>query len=317
MVEKPGAPRLPAALFEGHDREAPPEVPDWARAAFPLPADPVAPNRGIGRPPREFRLEVDGIVTRIDLPEVGGVILESGLVGDTYHRAATRLGLAPAIDPHAPGLRGLPARGGGGSHRPRPTLPALARLVRRVQRHLPRGDARFDPVFRLRLYPVLSERALPGELRALNRCLRPLRRILAAVPLVPAHNRLTPAALRVAGPGLQAVDWRAADMNDPVWDPAVLAQGAGLDAARAQALLKAVLGRPPRVAEQARMVLYRALAEAITLAESDLRRGRGAGPGQEHPVRHAALVRLRRRAADPAFRAAVGALARHGRRSLP
>jgi len=294
-----------------------PEVPTWARAAFAGRPAPAATGGGEARPPREFRLEVDGIVTRIDLPEVGGTILEAGSVGRACHQAAMRLRLAPAVDRHAPGLRGLPPRGGGGSHRPLPALPAAARLMRRLQRLMPRSATRFDPLFRLRLYPVLSERPLPGELRDLNRRLRPLRRVLAAVPLVPAHNRLTPSALRVTGTGLQAVDWRAADMNDPAWDPAVLAQGSGMGRNPAHRLLRAVLGRPPRPAEVARLELYRALAEAITLAESDLRRGRGAGPGQEGALRAAALARLRRRAAAPTFRTAVGVLARHGRRAAP
>ncbi|MFC3227985.1 hypothetical protein ACFOGJ_12125, partial [Marinibaculum pumilum] len=172
---------------------------------------------------------------------------------------------------------------------------------------------RYDPCFRLRLYPMLSERPLAGSLRALNRRLRPLRRCLAEVPLAPAHNRLTAARLVRAPGGLRALGWQAADRNDPVWDPAVLSEAGGLDDRAARRLLARVLGRAPTPAERARLTLYRAMAPAIEAAEADLRRGRGGQAGLELARRDAAWRRAQRRIAAPGFRAATGILGRGGR----
>ena len=319
------ADHLPALFARQVRADAAPEVPVWARRLF---ADrdrlaPATPNGiartlgqadGSGPAPREFRLEVDGIVTRIDLPQVGGAFLESGAIGERMHDAAMAGRLAPPMDRHAPGLRGLPERGaGGGIRRPLPPLPALACLIRAIRSRLPDTTTRFDPSFRMRLYPMLAERPLAGELRALNRRLRPLRRTLAEVPLVPSHNRLAPDRLCVAPGGLRALGWHAADRNDPVWDPAVLSEAAGLRERAARRLLAGVLGRPPSAAERARLTVYRAMAPAIEAAEADLRRGRGGSPGLELHRRAAAWRRAQRQVGRPGFRAAIGILGRGGR----
>ncbi|MEQ8348607.1 MAG: hypothetical protein RIB84_17420 [Sneathiellaceae bacterium] len=310
-----------AALFAGARPQAAPAVPDWARDAFAgrAPAR-TGENPGEGAAQaaaRSFRIEVDGILARIDLPQVGAAFLDSDAAGLAMYDAAARLRLAPPMDRHAPGLRGLPERGaGGGGYRTLPPLPALARLIRRIQRQMPASATRHDPVYNLRLFPMLAERPLAGPLRALNRRLRPLRRCLAHVPLAPAHNRLVPARLRRSGTGLQALGWQAADRNDPVWDPALLSEAAGMDRQAAERLLARVLGRPPRPAERARLVLYRAMAPALEAAEADLRMGRGADAGLERQRRDAAWRRAQRQLAGAEFRHAVGVLGRGGRGRL-
>ncbi|MFC3227984.1 hypothetical protein ACFOGJ_12120, partial [Marinibaculum pumilum] len=129
-AEKAAA-RLPSLFADRREPPAAPAVPDWARQLFadrapaPTPAvdSAAAPAAALvpagdsrdGLPaPRSFRLEVDGTVSRIDLPQVGGSFLDSGETGLAMHDAAVAQRLAPAPDRHAPGLRGLPERGTGG-----------------------------------------------------------------------------------------------------------------------------------------------------------------------------------------------------------
>ncbi|WP_412050012.1 phosphotransferase [Hoeflea sp. Naph1] len=59
------------------------------------------------------------------------------------------------------------------------------------------------------------------------------------------------------------VDWEYSGMNNPMWDLGDLSVEGGFDANQDQALLEAYFGGPPPAADQARMIIYKAMCDLL------------------------------------------------------
>ena len=184
-------------------------------------------------------------------------------------RAAQAAGLSPEIEHAQPGvlvMRFIDGRSLTAADIADPArLPALADLLRRCHRDLPRhlvGPAlAFWPFQVVRSY-LATLRAGPtpwrDRLAGFQALADRLEDGLAPMPFVFAHNDLLPANLIDDGRRLWLIDWDYAGFGSPLFDLANLASNAGLDAAVQDALLEAYFGAPPDAALRRDMAAMRA-----------------------------------------------------------
>ena len=83
------------------------------------------------------------------------------------------------------------------------------------------------------------------------------------VPLVPCHCDPLCENFIDDGSAMWIVDWEYAGMNDPMWDLGDLSVEGGFDAAQDDALLRGYFGGDALPADQARMVIYKAMCDLL------------------------------------------------------
>ncbi|OSQ57006.1 choline kinase [Marivita cryptomonadis] len=93
----------------------------------------------------------------------------------------------------------------------------------------------------------------------------PVKEILAKadLPLAPCHCDPLCENFLDDGSVMWIVDWEYSGMNDPLWDLGDLSVEAGMDAKQDAEMMLAYFGRPPSVAEQGRMIIYKAMCDLL------------------------------------------------------
>ncbi len=93
----------------------------------------------------------------------------------------------------------------------------------------------------------------------------PVRTALAAnpAPLAPCHNDPLCENFLDTGDRMWIVDWEYSGMNDPLWDLGDLSVEGSFTPEMEHEMLTAYFGRPPRPAEQARVVIYKAMCDLL------------------------------------------------------
>jgi thiamine kinase-like enzyme len=199
-------------------------------------------------------------------------------------RAAHAAGLSPEIEHAEPGVLVMRHVDGRSltpeDMRAHARLPAIAALLRRCHRELPRylvGPA-------LAFWPFQVVRSYIAALRAARSPWTPrlgefaaladrLEDGLAPMPFVFGHNDLLAANLIDDGRRLWLIDWDYAGFGSPLFDLANLASNNGLGAAAQDALLQAYFGVPPDEAlrrDMAAMRIVSLLRETLWSMTSEL-----------------------------------------------
>ena len=171
----------------------------------------------------------------------------------------------------------------------------------------PELPGRFDPFRVVEAYRETAERkgvAVPAAYGWAREQAEAIARVLGARPARPCHNDLLNANFIAAGERLWIVDWEYAGMGDPLFDLANFAVNHELGEAEAAALLRAYGGElDERAADDLRLLrfmsdfreaMWGVVQQGISELDFDFR-----AYAEEH------FERLRRRADDPAFTAAL------------
>lgn len=148
-------------------------------------------------------------------------------------------------------------------------LGAVARAAVALRRLHTSGLAfsgRFDLFAKMDEYQLLLDRLgalAPEGYAEAKAAAEAVRLRLADVPLVPCHCDPLAENFIDAGERMWVVDWEYSGTNDPMWDLGDLSVEAGFAPEQDAALMHAYFAGPPPAAEQARMVVYKAMCDLL------------------------------------------------------
>ena len=172
-------------------------------------------------------------------------------------------------------------------------------------------SGRFDLFAKMDEYQALLDRlgapAPEGyaEAKAAADAVRPR---LAEVPLVPCHCDPLAENFIDAGERMWVVDWEYSGTNDPMWDLGDLSVEAGFAPEQDAALMHAYFAGPPPAAEQARMVVYKAMCDLLWTLWGVIQHANGNPADDFAAYARGRLDRCRRLMATEEYAAAIEVL---------
>ncbi|HMR32388.1 MAG TPA: choline/ethanolamine kinase family protein [Geminicoccaceae bacterium] len=174
-------------------------------------------------------------------------------------------------------------------------------------------SGRFDLFAKMDEYQALLDRLgapAPEGYADAKAAAEAVRPHLADVPLVPCHCDPLAENFIDAGERMWIVDWEYSGANDPMWDLGDLSVEAGFAPEQDAALMQAYFAGPPPVAEQARMVVHKAMCDLLWTLWGVIQHANG-NPAEDFAAyARGRLERCRRLMATEEYAAAIRELQR-------